>query len=117
MSRIAFTALLLGSLGVGALAAPPARQVFTGRIKDLRGTAGTLTLAVEEGRRVTDRTFLIIEARIVGRGGAEWKLEDLRDGDLVQVEMARGGRLVQEVRVLPAGAGHRAGPRGRAADR
>jgi hypothetical protein len=101
MFRIAFTTLLLGSLGVGALAAPPARQVFAGRIKDVRGTAGTLTLAVEEGRRVTDRTFLIIEARIVGRGGAEWKPGDLRQGDLVEVEMARGGKLVQEIRVLP----------------
>ena len=117
MFRIAFTALLLGSLGVGALAAPPARQAFTGRIKDVRGTAGTLTLTVEEGRRVTERTFLIIEARLGGLGRAEWKPGDLSQGDLVEVEMAHGGRLVQEVRVLPAGAGHRTGPRGRTADR
>jgi hypothetical protein len=101
MFRIVCTAVLLGSLTVGALAAPPARQVSAGHIKDIRGTDGTLTLTVEQGRQVTDRTFLITEARIVGRGGAEWKLGDLRRGDLVEVELARDGKLVQQIRVLP----------------
>jgi hypothetical protein len=87
-------------LTASVLAAPPAPLVFTGRIKDIQGTLGTLTLTLVEGKWVTDRTFLITEARIVGLGGAEWKVEDLRQGDLVDVEMALGGKLVQRIRVL-----------------
>jgi hypothetical protein len=101
MFRIAITSVLLGSLTAGILAAPPGPRVFTGRIKDIRGTDGTLVLILGEGRRLTDRTFLITEARIVSPGGAEWKVEDLRPGDLVEVEMALRGELVQEIRVLP----------------
>jgi hypothetical protein len=37
----------------------------------------------------------------VGPAGAEWKVGDLREGDRVEVEVAAGGRIVQEVRVLP----------------
>ena len=102
MFRIAFAAVLLGSLTVSLPAAPPARQVFTGRIKDVRGTYGALTLTLGEGKRLPDRTFLITEARIVGLGRAEWKIGDLRPGDLVEVEMAGDGGLVREIRVLPA---------------
>ena len=101
MSRIAFAVVLLGSLTVSLPAAPPAPQVLTGRIKDVRGSYGTLTLTPGEGKRLTDRTFRITEARIVGLGGAEWKVGDLRPGDLVEVEMARDGGLVREIRVLP----------------
>ena len=101
MFRIAFAVVLLGSLTVSLPAAPPAPQVFTGRIKEVRGTYGTLTLTLGEGKRLTDRTFRITEARVVGQRRAEWKVGDLRPGDLVEVEMARDGRLVREVRVLP----------------
>jgi hypothetical protein len=101
MFRITLAATLVGSLAVGALVAAPAGQVFRGRIRDVRGVYGTLTLAVGEGRQARDRTFPIREARIVGPGGAEWKVGDLREGDRVEVEMAGDGRTVQEVRVLP----------------
>jgi hypothetical protein len=101
MFRIAFTSVLFGALTAGLPAAPPAPRVFTGRVKDIRGTDGTLTLILGEGKRLTDRAFRITEARIVGPGRAEWKVEDLRRGDLVEVEMALDGDLVQEIRVLP----------------
>ena len=101
MFRIAFAVVLLGSLTVSLPAAPPAPQVFTGRVKDVRGTYGALTLTLGEGNRLTDRTFRITEARVVGQGRAEWKVGDLRPGDLVEVEMARDRRVVQEIRVLP----------------
>jgi hypothetical protein len=118
LSRIALATTLAGSLAVGALAAAPARQVFQGRIRDVRGIYGTLTLTVGEGRQARDRTFPIREARIVGPVGAEWKVGDLREGDRVEVEMAGDGRTAQEVRVLPprGGAVRRPGtigPRGR----
>jgi hypothetical protein len=101
MFRIAFASVVLGSLTVSLPAAPPAPRVFTGRVKDIRGTDGTLARTIGEGKRLTDRAFLITEARIVGPGGAEWKVEALRPGDLVEVEMALQGELVQEIRVLP----------------
>jgi hypothetical protein len=107
MSRILITAVVLGSLTAGALAAPPAPQVFTGRIKDIRGTDGTLTLTLGEGKEAMDRNFLIMEARIVGQGGAEWKVDDLHRGDLVEVEMARGGKLVKEIRFVSDGQNRR----------
>ena len=72
-----------------------------GSIKDVRGIYGTLTLTLGEGEQARDRTFLIREARIVGLTGAEWKAGDLREGDRVEVVMAAGDKLVQEVRVLP----------------
>ena len=118
LSRITLATTLVGSLAVGALVAAPARQVFQGRVRDVRGIYGTLTLTVGEGRQARDRTFPIREARIVGPAGAEWKVGDLREGDRVEVEMAGDGRTAQEVRVLPTrgGAVRRPGtigPRGR----
>jgi hypothetical protein len=103
MFRIVLAALLLGSLALIAPAAtaapPPAKQVFKGTIKDVRGIEGTLTLALED-KEAKDRTFQIQEARIVGLGGSEWKVGDLQEGDRVEVEMAAGGKMVQEVRVV-----------------
>jgi hypothetical protein len=103
MFRVAFAAILLGSLTVSAVAAPPARQVFKGRIMDVRGVWGTLTLTTGEGQQAKDRTFQIQEARILSSDGVEQKVGYLREGQRVEVEMAPGGRLVQEVRVLPGG--------------
>jgi hypothetical protein len=105
MSRITLATTLVGWLAVGALVAAPARQVFRGRIRDVRGIYGTLTLTVGEGRQARDRRFPIREARIVGPAGAEWKVGDLREGDRVEVEMAGDGRTAQEVRVLPTRGG------------
>jgi hypothetical protein len=101
MFRIVLASVLLAFLTVPLLASPPDPQVFKGRIKDILGTDGTLTLTLEEGKQLTDRSFLIKEARIVGPDRAEMKLDDLRKGDSVEVEMAPGGKLVQEIRVVP----------------
>lgn len=101
MIRAAFAAVLFGVLGVRAPAAPPAPQVFEGRIKDVRGTYGTLTLTVGEGKQARDRTFPIAEARVKGPTGIEWKVGSLRPGDWVQVEMTANGRTVRVIRVLP----------------
>jgi hypothetical protein len=100
MFRVALATFLLGSLAAGAPAAPPARAVVRGTIKDVRGIYGTLRLTLGEGEKVRERVFIIREARIVGPAGAEWKVGDLREGDRVEVEVAAGGRVVQEVRVL-----------------
>ncbi len=101
MLRIACAAVLMGLLLVGASAAQPTRSVFKGRIKDVRGTYGSLTLTLGEGKQAQDRTFDIQGARIVGLAGGEWKVGDLREGDPVEVEMTANGKLVQEIRVLP----------------
>ena len=53
------------------------------------------------GAKAKERQFDISEARVVGPDGDEWKVGDLSKGDRVRVVMAGGGRLVQEVRVLP----------------
>jgi hypothetical protein len=102
MLRIAVAAVLLVSLTVKAHAAPPVQRVFEGRIKDVRGTYGTLTLTLGNGRQANDLTFDIQHARIVGLIGAEWKVGDLQVGDRVRAELAPGRTIVQEIRVLPA---------------
>jgi hypothetical protein len=94
--------VLLGALTVSAPAAPPAPMVFEGLIKDVRGTDGTLTLTLGEGKQATDREFLIVGARVIGPDGAEMKVGDLHQGDRVQVEMTADGRMVQQIRLLPA---------------
>jgi hypothetical protein len=101
MFRLTLAAALVGALTAGAPTASPGKQVFEGRIRDVRGVFGTLTLTLGEGRQARDHTFPIREARIVGPGGAEWKVGDLREGDRVEVELAGDGRTAQEVRVLP----------------
>jgi hypothetical protein len=103
MFRVAFTAVLLGSLTAGASAppAPQPPQVFKGQIKDVRGIDGTLTLTLTEGTRAKEKTFQIQGARVVGLMKAEWKVGDLRMGDWVEVEMAADGRTVQEIRAVP----------------
>src|SRR5258708_31603 len=104
MFRIALAAVLLGSwtLSVPAAAQVPRRgMVFTGQIKDVRGTLGSLTLTMGKGKQTRDRTFKIPEARIVGPAGSEWKVGDLRKGHRVEVEMTADGETVKEIRVLP----------------
>jgi len=103
MFRIAFAAVLLGSMSISVPAAQYQKRgpVFTGRIKDVRGGMGLLTLTMGEGKSATDRTFKIPEARIVGPAGSEWKVGDLREGDRVEVELTLDRKTVQEVRVLP----------------
>jgi hypothetical protein len=101
MFRIAITSILLASLAGSLPAAPPAPLVFTGRIQDVRGTDGILTVTLGDGKRLTERSFLITEARVVGLGGAEWKVQDLRRGDRVEVEVVLRSGLVRKVRVLP----------------
>ena len=100
MVRIAVAAVLLGSLTVSAPAAPPVQRVSEGRLEDVRGTYGTLTLTLDEAGQAGDRTFDIQRARIVGPGGAEWKVGDLQVGDRVRVVLAPGRTIVQEVRVV-----------------
>jgi hypothetical protein len=102
MFRSACVIVLLGVLTVSAPAAPPAPMVFEGPIKDVRGTAGTLTLTLGEGKQAKDREFLISGARITGLDGEEIKVGDLRQGSRVQVEMTADGQMVQLIRVLPA---------------
>ena len=101
MVRIAVAAVLLGWTTVSAPAAPPVQRVSEGRIADVRGTSGTLTLTRDEAGHAGDRTFDIQHARIVGPGGAEWKVGDLQVGDRVRVVLAPGRTIVQEVRVVP----------------
>jgi hypothetical protein len=100
MVRIAVAAVLLGSLTTTAPAAPPVQRVSEGRIEDVRGTSGTLTLTRDGAGQAGDRTFDIRHARIVGPGGAEWKVGDLQVGDRVRVVLAPGRTIVQEVRVV-----------------
>jgi hypothetical protein len=101
MFRIEITSVLLASLAASLPAAPPVPLVFTGRIQDVRGTDGILTVTLGDGKRLTERSFLITEARVVGLGGAEWKVQDLRRGDRVEVEVVLHSGLVRKVRVLP----------------
>jgi hypothetical protein len=104
MFRIALAAVVLGSctFDVSAAAQLPRRgKVFTGLIKDVRGTMGSLTLTMGKGKQTKDRTFKIPEARIVGPTGSEWKVGDLRKGDRVEVELTADGSTVREIRVLP----------------
>jgi hypothetical protein len=112
MSRIVLAVLLLGPLALTApAAAPPAKQVFKGTIKDVRGVWGTLTLTMGEGKQAKGRTFQIQEARILSPDGVEQKVGYLREGDRVEVEMAADGTTVQEVRVLkPTRSGVTKGP-------
>lgn len=98
MFRFAFAAVLLGCFAFSAPAAPP---VYKGSIKDVRGTIGTLTLTLGEGKNAKDQTFLILEARVVGLSGNEGKVGDLREGDWVEVLMTADGKMVQEIRLLP----------------
>jgi hypothetical protein len=93
--------LLWGALTASAPAAPPVPVAYEGLIKDVLGTAGTMTLTLGEGKQARDRDFLILEARIKGPDQAEMKVGDLRPGDRVQVEMTADGRLVRVIRVLP----------------
>jgi len=102
MFRCACAIVLLGALAVNAAAASAAPMVFEGQIKDVRGVDGILTLTVGEGKQAKDQLFPISEAKIKGTDGAELKVEDLRLGDRVQVEMTADGRLVRVIRVLPA---------------
>jgi hypothetical protein len=102
MFRFASAFLLFGALTVSAPAAPPAPMVFEGSIKDVRGTDGTLTLTLGEGKQAKAREFLITQARITTADGTEMKVGDLHLGDRVEVRMTRDGRLVQLIRVLPA---------------
>jgi hypothetical protein len=101
MFRIAVAAVLLGSLTARVPAAPPVQRVSEGRIADVRGTYGTLTLTRDEAGQAGDRMFDIPRARIVGPGGAEGKVGDLQVGDRVRVVLAPGRTIVQEVRVVP----------------
>jgi hypothetical protein len=102
MFRGACAIVLFGVLTVSAPAAPPAPMVFEAAIKDVRGTDGTLTLTLGEGKQATDREFLIVGARFVGPDGAEMKVGDLHQGDRVRVEMTADGLRVQLVQVMPA---------------
>jgi hypothetical protein len=104
MLRLVLAATLLGLVTGGALAAPqprPKAPEFEGVIDDLWGAYGLLRLRVGSGAKAKVWSFDVGEARIVGPAGAEWKLGDLRKGDRVRVVLARDGRTVQEVRVLP----------------
>jgi hypothetical protein len=87
---------------VNVPAAPPNPAMFEGVIKDVRGTDGTLTLTLKDGKQVQDRQILITEARVKGPGGFEMKVGDLRRGDRVQLVMNADGRMVRVIRVLPA---------------
>jgi hypothetical protein len=100
MFRIFLTVVLLGSSALTAAAGPPAGRVFTGRIKDVRGVWGRLTLSLREGKWAKVRTFQIQEARILSSDGVEQKVDYLREGQRVRVRMAADGRTVQQVRVL-----------------
>jgi hypothetical protein len=103
MSRIVFAAVVLGSVVVFASAAQkerPKGPVFEGVIKDVKGVDNTLKLTMGKGKKAKDRTFDIKKARIVGLAGAEWKIDDLQEGDVVAIEMTTDGKIVQEVRVL-----------------
>jgi hypothetical protein len=102
MFRSACAIVVWGAITAGTPADPPAPAAFEGRIKDVRGTSGTLTLALGDGRQARDRAFLIVEARVRGPGGSEWKVGDLRAGDRVRVELTADGGMVQVIRVLPA---------------
>jgi hypothetical protein len=113
MLSAAFAAVLVGALNATPPAAPAAPQVFEGRIKDVRGTEGTLTLTLGEGRRAKDRTFQITEARIEDPTGVELKVGSLRTGDRVQVEMTADSRMVRVIRVLPKTPPGKAGDRAR----
>jgi len=105
MFRIALAAaVVLGSwaLSVPAVAQLPQRgKVFPGRIKDVRGTMGALTLTIGKGKQARDRKFQIPEARVVGPTGSEWKVGDLRNGDRVEVELTGDAATVREIRVFP----------------
>jgi hypothetical protein len=102
MIRSTWALVLFGAILARAPAAPPTLVVFEGHIKDIRGTAGTLTLTLGDGGQARDRTFLIGEATIRGPERAEWKVGDLRAGDRVEVVLTADGRTVRLVRVLPA---------------
>jgi hypothetical protein len=96
--RFAFAAVLLECFAFSAPAAPP---VYKGYIKDVRGTDGSLTLTLGEGKNAKDQTFPIPGARIVGLSGNEGKVGDLLEGDWVEVLMTADGKTVQEIRLLP----------------
>ena len=66
------------------LAAPPAPPVFTGHIKDIRGTDGTLVLTVGEGKEARDQAFQITEDLLDVEGDAG------RTGKRVQKDAVRG---------------------------
>jgi hypothetical protein len=93
--------VLWGALTASAPVAPPAPMVFEGTIKDVRGTDGSLTLTIGQGKQAKDWVFLIVEARIMGPDGDEIKVGDLRRGDRVKIEMTRDGRMVQLIHLLP----------------
>jgi hypothetical protein len=103
MLRICLAVFLLGASLVSAVAPPvkpPGPKVFQGRISDVRGILGTLTLISGAGKDARELKFKISGARIVGLAGAEWKIGDLQEGDKVQVKLTPDGKLVQEVRVV-----------------
>ncbi len=101
MFRIASAIALPGVLAVLVSAAPPAPSVFQGYVNDVRGTDGTITLTVRQDNQVRSRQFWILDARVKGPTGTEWKIGDLRPGDRVEVELVADGRTVRVIRVLP----------------
>ncbi len=107
MVRLALVILVLGygaslvSLGQQAARETQPPKVFTGQIKDVKGSEGTLTLTQMEGTRTTDRTFPIKEARIVGLTKSELKIGSLRPGDWIEIHMAADSKTVQEIRLVP----------------
>jgi hypothetical protein len=84
-------------------AAPGGRgaKVYEGRIKDVRPVWGILVLTVGEGKKARDIRFDMTDARIVGPSGNEWKGQDIYIGDRVRVRLTAGGKLVQQITVLP----------------
>ena len=98
MFRIGCAIVLLGTFAFRAAAAPP---TYEGRIKDIRGIDGILTLTVGQDKLAKDMTLSISEARILGTDGAEMKVGDLQPGDRVRVIMTPDGRMVEVIRLLP----------------
>jgi hypothetical protein len=92
--------LTLAAAGGLTLAQPAKPPVYKGTIKVLLAADGSLTLTDIVNGGDKDRTFLIDRARIVDEGKSEIKVGDLHVGDVVEVEMDGGGKIVNEVRVI-----------------
>src|SRR5437588_518160 len=75
------------------LAQPVKPAVYKGTVKVLQAADGDLTLTDIVNGGGKDRTFQIARARIVDEGKSEIKIGDLREGDVVEVEMDGGGKI------------------------